>query len=277
MAEFERDGVRLVYEERGRRDGTPVVLLHGFTSDRRSWYAVAEQLQRRFRVVMPDLRGHGESDAPEGIESYTMADYAADVGALLDAIGVERCHLAGSSFGGMVAMQFAVDSPQRVETLTLSDTSPAYDRPEYDDGFREREAGIAQMVDSMARFGPRETGRRMALRASDAYIADGIRRRYAGLNRAGVVGAAKARRERPDLTERLRTLPMPVLLCMGRDDAVYCALDLMRRELPGARAVTFEDVGHGVPARSPRKFADTLLAFLDDVKAGKPVAAEVAL
>ena len=277
MPEYERDGVRLAYEERGRTDGTPLVLLHGFTSDRRMWNHVAGFLERDARLLMPDLRGHGESDAPEDIESYTMEGYAADVKGLLDHMAIDRCHLVGSSFGGMVAMEFAVTWPELLATLVLSDTSPAYDRPEYDEEFRERERRIANMVTSIEKYGPAETGRRAARAESDAFLAEATRRRYAALNGTGVVGAANARSKRRDLADRLRTLPMPVLLCMGEEDPVRSALPLMARELPGARRVTFRGTGHGVPAREPQKFVDTLVAFLDDVTAGKPVGTTVSL
>ena len=278
MPVYERGGVQLAYDERGRTDGTPLVLLHGFTSDRRMWHQVASLLERDARIVVPDLRGHGESDAPDDIESYSMDGYAADLAALLDRLEVERCHLVGCSFGGMVAMEFAVTSPQRVQTLVLSDTSPAYDRPEYTEEFRERERSIAKMVESIDRFGPLETGRRAARDETNEFFAAGIRRRYAGMRRQGIVGAARARRQRRDLSDLLRTtLTMPVMLCMGEDDPVRSALPVMARELPGARQVTFQQTGHGVPAREPRKFVDSLVDFLDDVKAGKPVATVVSL
>jgi pimeloyl-ACP methyl ester carboxylesterase len=178
----------------------------------------------------------------------------------------------------MVAMEFAVTWPERVQTLVLSDTSPAYERPEYAGDFRERERGIAAMVETIDRYGPLEAGRRAARNESNEFFADGIRRRYANMRREGIVGAAHARRNRRDLTDLLRTtLTMPVLLCMGEEDPVRSALPVMARELPGARQVTIQQTGHGVPAREPGKFVDSLVAFLDDVKAGKRLATVVSL
>lgn len=278
MPVYERDGVTLTYDERGLVEGTPLLLLHGFTSDRRMWHQVVTMLERDARIIVPDLRGHGESDAPEDPGAYTMEGYAADVLALLDHLEIDRCHLVGSSFGGMVAMELAVTCPERVGTLTLSDTSPAYERPDYSEEFREREHGLAKMVESIDRFGPIETGRRAARNEPNEFLASGIRRRYARMRREGIVGAAKARRERRDLTDQLGArLTMPVLLCMGEDDPVRSALPVMARALPEARQVTFRDTGHGVPAREPRRFVDTLVAFLDDVKGGKPLATVVSL
>ncbi len=278
MPTFERDGVRLVYDERGPSDRPALVLLHGFTADRRMWNPVAVALEKRHRLLIPDLRGHGESDAPADIASYTMEGYAADVAALMDHAGIARAHVCGSSFGGMIALEFAVTWPERVETLVLSDASPAYERPDYDEAFRQREAGIARMVDAIARFGPIEAGRRAAQDADDAFLAEAIRKRYARMNGDGIVGAAHARRQRRDVTGLLsRQLTMPVLLCMGRDDPVYCALAVMARELPHARQVTFGGTGHGVPAREPEKFIESLEGFYRDVSAGKPVAGEVSL
>jgi pimeloyl-ACP methyl ester carboxylesterase len=277
MPTYERSGVSLAYEDRGKGYAA-VVLLHGFTADRRMWNPVAEVLERKHRVLVPDLRGHGESDSPADRESYSLAGYAEDVAALLDAAGLERAHIAGSSFGGMIALEFAVTWPERLETLVVSDASPAHDRPEYDRRFREREDGIARMVDAIARFGPIEAGRRAAHGVGDDFLAEATRKRYARMNGDGIVGAAHARRNRRDVTGLLaRQLTMPVLLCMGRDDPVYSALAVMAAELPHARKVTFNETGHGVPAQAPGRFIEALEAFYRDVATGRPVAGEVAL
>lgn len=277
MPSYERDGIRFVYDDRGSGEGAPILLLHGFTSDRRMWNPVAEALEKRRRVLVPDLRGHGESDSPDDIASYTMEGYAADVAALLDRAGTETAHIVGSSFGGMVAMEFAVTWPGRVATAVLSDTSPAPDHPDYDERFRTREAGLARMVDEVARFGPLEAGRRAARDVGDDFLVGAIRRRYARMNGEGIVGAAQARRTRRDVTPLLAGLTMPVLLAMGENDPVHSALAVMARELPHARRVTFGGTGHGVPAQNTAAFIEAIEAFYHDVAAGRPVAGEVNL
>lgn len=275
MPQIERDGVRLNYETRGPASAAPVVLLHGFTSDLRMWHPVAARLESSYHLILPDLRGHGLSESPAGIETYTMDTYAADLQALLDALEVELCVLVGCSFGGMVAMHYALEHHERLAALVLSDTSPAYDHPAYDESFRRREARLAENEDYVRRFGTRQLGNRLARDLNDTYAAQGIRNRYAAMDTEGYLGAAHARRTRPDLSTRLAELPIPVMLVAGMDDPVYSALPVMTEALPRARQVIFKDTGHGVPAIHPHDFSDALVRFFEDLQEGNPVAQQV--
>lgn len=274
MPEFARDELTMYYEEAGDPEAPPVVLLHGFTSDNRMWLPVAEMLSEDYRVIAPDLRGHGATTAPEDLESYTIDAYAGDVKALLDDLGVDVCAMAGCSFGGMVALQFATTWPEMVAGLVLSDTSAAFEHPEYDEKYRQREALIGAQMDIVERYGPAELGKRAARDVQDEFLADGIRKRFARMSREGYLGAAKVRRERgnllPVLSERLT---MPALVVIGEDDPVRSACDVMVRELPGARYLTFRGTGHGVPAIRPEAYAREVLQFFADVEEGRPVAA----
>lgn len=275
MPEIERDAVRLHYETIGDPAHPPVVLLHGFTSDLRMWHPVARFLADSYFLVIPDLRGHGQSASPEGLEAYRMAEYSADLEALANELHLDLFALVGCSFGGMVAMHFAVEHPDRIAALVLSDTSPAYERPEYDDAFRQREERIAAMEDEVRRFGTRLYGKRMAATVADPFAAEGIRKRYERLSTEGLLGAAFARKTRPDLTERLGELSMPVMLVMGMDDQVYCALALMVQRLPAARQVIFRETGHGVPTIHPHDFSDALRQFFHDIQEGRPITGQI--
>lgn len=272
MPAIEREGVTLYYATWGDEGAPVVVLLHGFTSDHRAWRELGNVLERDFLVVAPDLRGHGHSDAPESLDLYSMEIYAQDLRSLLDRLAVDEATIVGSSFGGMVAMQFATMWPERVSSLVLTDTSPAYERPEYDEAFRERERRISAMEDTVRRFGMEIAANRASRELRDEFLRDSLRRRYLAMRREGYLGAAKARRERPDLVPLLRErLTMPVLLCAGEEDPVFSALDVMARELPDARVVVFAGCGHGVPFIKPNAFSAVLGQFLGDVRAGNPI------
>lgn len=266
------DGVSLHYEEWGDTEAPAVVLLHGFTSDLRMWKAHAEALAEEYRVVAIDLRAHGASGAPEAIESYTMERYAEDVRQLLAALNIDLCALVGCSFGGMVALQVAISAPDLVAALVLTDTSPAYASDRYDDEFRRREARLVEQERIVEAFGTAELGKRVAATVKDTFLAEALRRRYASMTREGYLGAARVRRERPDLTGRLRELTMPVLIATGDADPVRSAADVMLLELPEARFVLFRDCGHGVPSLRPESFLEVLAAFLHDVEDGRPLA-----
>ncbi len=276
MPEIERNGVPLHYETIGDPAHPPVVLLHGFTSDMRMWHPVTTYLAQAYYLIVPDLRGHGTSGSPEDLEAYRMAEYSADLEALADELHLDLFALVGCSFGGMVAMQFAVDHPERIAALVLSDTSPAYERPEYDDAFRKREARIAEMEEHVRRFGTRLYGKRVAAAIEDPFAAEGVRKRYERLSSEGLLGAAYARKTRPDVTELLgQRLSMPVMLVMGMDDPVYCALAVMVQQLPAARQVIFRETGHGVPTIHPHDFSDALHQFFHDIQEGRPITGQI--
>lgn len=265
--------ITLHYQEFGDTESPAVLLLHGFTSDNRMWRPHFEPLSEEYRVIAPDMRGHGRSTALEDLATYAMEAYAADLAALLDALEIDICAVIGCSFGGMVALQFATTWPERVAGLVLSDTSAAYDHPEYDEKYRKREAGIAAEEEATRTYGRRELGRRAAKDVADEFLAAGIRKNYERISDEGFLGAAQVRRGRPNLLPVLKgRLTMPTLICIGEEDPVNSACAVMGRELPNARYVEFKATGHGIPSRAPEKFGREVLAFFNDIEEGRPVA-----
>ena len=111
------DGTRLAYVERGGADGTPVILLHGYTDSLRSYERVLPYLPSSLRVFAVTQRGHGESGKPEG--SYASDVFARDIVGFMDAFGLARAVIVGHSMGSVVAMRVAVEYPQRVQALIL--------------------------------------------------------------------------------------------------------------------------------------------------------------
>ena len=124
---YARSGeLRIAYELRGRmhRRRPWLVLIQGMGLDRRGWQPVLHRLRRHFRLVLVDNRGTGHSDRAAG--SYTVADMAGDVVAVLDAAGIGRAHVLGASLGGMVAQELAIRHPERVDGLVLACTAPGW-------------------------------------------------------------------------------------------------------------------------------------------------------
>nr|WP_234820308.1 MULTISPECIES: alpha/beta hydrolase [Sinorhizobium] len=117
------NGLRLAYIEMGDPSGVPILLLHGFTDSSRSWSLTAPYLASGFRIVAPDLRGHGNSDQPEGC--YTIPELANDVRCLIEILAVSPTHVVGHSLGGRLAQAIAERWPHLVRKIVLMSTSAA--------------------------------------------------------------------------------------------------------------------------------------------------------
>jgi 3-oxoadipate enol-lactonase len=240
--------IQIYYEVRGT--GPRVLGISGTGGDLRNSRSILKMpLARHFKILGYDQRGLGQTSRPD--IPYTMADYAADADGLLDAVGWERCAVIGISFGGMVAQEFALRYPHRVERLVLACTSSG------------GKGGASYPLHELAHLPAEKYLRRMLL-LSDI-------RRDAGWQAANPdqfqalfdqaladlrVGAGEpgrrigARRQlearaRHDTYERLPTLRMPVYICGGRHDGIATSanLEAMQKQIPGARIELFEG-GH---------------------------------
>lgn len=130
MKKISLDGFDLAYDRRG--SGPPLVLIHGFPFDHTIWGDVVPFLENEFDLILPDLRGFGESTTVDS--PYSMTDMAEDVASLLDKLGIEKTSLAGHSMGGYVALAFARKYPERVNSLALVASQAANDTPERKEG-----------------------------------------------------------------------------------------------------------------------------------------------
>ena len=120
MDRFRRDGLTFDVRDAGPADGEAVVLLHGFPQDSAAWDAVSPQLhQHGLRTLAPDQRGYSPMARPRGRRNYTLRETAADVLGLLDAAGLDRAHVVGHDWGGIVAWALGAWHPERVRTLTV--------------------------------------------------------------------------------------------------------------------------------------------------------------
>ena len=119
------NGIKICYDIHG--DGDPVILIHGFSDRKEHWRAQVGTLSKHFKVIRMDNRGAGKSDRPDG--DYTMEDYASDIAGLMDSLGIEKSHIIGHSLGGMIAQNFAILYPNRVDKLILINTIPGLKPP----------------------------------------------------------------------------------------------------------------------------------------------------
>ena len=242
--------------------GWPVVLLHAFPLNADMWRAQLEHVPSGWRYVAPDLRGFGPSRL--GLSSpLTMADYAADVGALLDALELERAWVGGLSMGGYVSFEVFRRMPERLYGLLLADTRPQADTPEGRQGRRAtselvRTKGLAALADQML---PKLLG---ATSRRERNLEPGIRHIIEGNSVTGVDNAIHAMMERPDSSADLPRVAFPTLIVVGEEDELTppAESEYMHREIRRSQLVPLAGAGHLSSLEVPALFSAALENFL---------------
>lgn len=262
-----RDGVRLYWRLQGEVGRPPLVLLHSIGTDATMWDRAAPALAKRFRLLRLDLRGHGASDAPDG--DYALAGLAADVLAVMDAAGIDAAAVAGVSLGGMIALQLALDAPERVSALVPICTSVMMDEASWNDRIATvRAHGVAAIADAvMERF------LSAAFSAANPAIVASIRAGLLATPREGYAGAGAAIRDMA-LLDRLIAVAAPTLVVAGTRDASTPFAghgDRIAAAIPGATVATI-DAGHLAPVEDPGATTATLVRFLLPDPAGEQAA-----
>ena len=204
------NGIQLAYERRGK--GTPLVLLHGFPLDHHLWDEVVPLLEDTFDIILPDLRGFGESTTMDS--PYSMDDYASDIAGLLDQLGIQKAAIVGHSMGGYAALAFVRRYPERVSGLGLVSSQVLADAPERKEGRYKSAAdvsenGIGSVVATMT---PKFT--------ADEELQSYARASMERQGPAAYIGALKAMAERADSTSLLSSLNFPVVVVHGDADAL---------------------------------------------------------
>ncbi|MEE8384357.1 MAG: alpha/beta fold hydrolase [Dehalococcoidia bacterium] len=261
-------GIVTYYEDLGR--GSPVILIHGHSVDLRMWqHQLPALLEAGFRVIPYDVRGHGRSAVPAA--GYTWEHYAADLSALLDHLGLESAHLVGISMGGGIALQTALDSPHRILSLTLVDTSlPGFT---YSQEFTRR---MEELIQAVRAEGPRPAFERLWL--SHPFFANlrHHRDRFALLREMALAYPAADYRDgaipphyAPTVVDRLGEIAAPALVIVGQQDIEDFRLiaGLLAANLPSARQLVLPGCGHVPPLEDAAAFNSALIAFLRQTSA----------
>ncbi len=247
------------HAEAGRGDA--IVFLHGIGGDSSVWAAQFDAFAGGFRVIAWDMPGYGSSPALRPMTFPALADA---LRGLLDRLELGCVHLVGHSMGGMVAQEFAATYPERVRTLVLAATSPAFGRT--DSAFQKR------FVE--ARLGPLDAGRTMTELAEEtvaALLGPDASEKYAVLAREAMAAVPEtAYRDAIaclvtfDRRDALAEYTMPVLALAGDRDAAAPApmMQRMAERIPGAEFVSLPGTGHLCNLESPSAFNDAVEAFV---------------
>jgi pimeloyl-ACP methyl ester carboxylesterase len=244
-------------------DGAPIVLLHPFPANHEFWQPVAQTLATRYRVILPDLRGHGESEVGEG--PATMAKHAADISRVMDDADVGRAPLIGVSIGGYALFELWRKNRGRIAALGLCNTKAPADNAEARAGRLQAandvlERGTAPFFESMI---PRLLGR--TTRETRPDLVDGALRMMRQMSPADVAQVQRGMAERLDSVETLKTINVPTLLVTGDEDILTGVneAELMRQHIAGSQLKVIPKAGHYSPWERSDAASILLRQFLD--------------
>ncbi|MEU5088495.1 alpha/beta fold hydrolase [Streptomyces sp. NPDC021356] len=257
-------GVTISYDDLGSPAGVPVLLIHGHPFNRGMWRPQVDALVAAgYRVVVPDLRGYGDSTVVPG--TTLLSDFAQDLADVLGHLGTERAVVAGLSMGGQIAMEFHRSHPERVAALVLADTSPVAETEQGRD-FRNALADrllaegmdgyAAEVIDEM--IAPHHV-------TGLPEVAGHVLRMMRGTDPAGAAAALRGRAERPDYRRTLRDVRVPALVMVGADDTCTPVeqAEFMHGLVDGSALAVVDDAAHLPNLEQPERFNAALLAFLD--------------
>ena len=262
------DGVRLSFEETG--SGSPVLFVHEFAGDHRSWEPQVRALARRHRCVTYDARGYPPSDVPEEPERYSQEQAVADALAVLDHLGIERAHVVGLSMGGFCTLHLGLRHPERALSLTVAGCGYGA-QPELREGWQGETEASARSFETEGTAATAERymlgPARVQLQRKDPRGWEESKRWLAEHSAAGSAltlrGVQMRRPSLYDLTDRLRRLTVPVLLVTGDEDEGCLEPNLMlKRTIPAAALAVLPRTGHACNLEEPALFNRLVLDFL---------------
>jgi non-heme chloroperoxidase len=252
------NGVTLRYVEAGPADGPPLILLHGLTDSSRSWSMTLPLLERKYRVLIPDQRGHGASDAPACC--YAIPDLAGDLVALMDAKGIAKATVAGHSMGGFVAQYAAIAYPERFDRLVMVSTGASGVGLEALDWALEQARTLTYPIAPKSKF--------MEEWMANPNPVDPVFLEHARIETARTppqtwTGATLGVMVE-DHRHLLPRVKAPTLILWGDQDPILseATQTLLREVLPGAERRTYEKAGHALHWEQPERVAQDIIGFV---------------
>ena len=259
----EINGISINYRDEGK--GLPVIFIHGFPLNQTIWDEQAAALRDRCRTITLDLRGFGETDAPEG--PCLMEDMAEDVRGLMQSLSIEHAVLVGLSMGGYVALAFYRKYPDAVRALVLADTRATADPPEG----RERRMKSAERAEREGASAIADDMVPLLLAPSTVETRPDIVRRMRDIVEAnsprGIAAAQRGMAERLDSTDLLAKIDFPVLVIVGSEDTLTPVRDSesLRDHIPGSRLRIIEGAGHLSNMERADEFNRALIECIEEV------------
>jgi pimeloyl-ACP methyl ester carboxylesterase len=270
-----KDGVRLYYEVAG--SGTPIVFVHEFGGDHRSWEPQLRRFSRQHRCVTFGARGYPPSDVPHDIESYSQRQAVHDIAAVMDAAGIDRAHIVGLSMGGFAALHLGLELPQRALSLTVAGAGYGAEK-HLESYFQNVSLEVASQFETL---GSETFAKTYSLGASRVQFQNKDPRGWTEfatmLGEHSATGSANTMRgvqaRRPsiyDLEAALRTMSVPTLVIVGDEDD-HCLQPgiFLKKTIPACGLLVLPKTGHTLNLEEPDLFNQFLGEFIGLVEAGQ--------
>jgi len=270
-----RDGARLYYEEAG--SGTPILFVHEFGGDWRSWEPQMRYFTRRYRCITYSARGYPPSDVPEDPARYSQQIAVDDMADVLDGLGLERAHVVGLSMGGFATLHFGLRHPQRALSLVVAGAGYGAEK-QYEDYFRQVSLAVADQFEAQ---GAQEYAKTYSQAASRIVfqVKDprGWQEFAAQLGEHSSLGSALTMRgvqaRRPsiyDLEDELKRMRVPTLVVVGDEDD-HCLQPgiFLKKTVPASGLLVLPRTGHTLNIEEPALFNQFVSDFLATVEQGK--------
>ncbi len=269
------DGVELHVEEAGQ--GTPIVFVHEFGGDHRSWEPQLRYFSRTHRCITYSARGYPPSDVPADVKAYSQIRAVEDILDVMNAMSVDRAHVIGLSMGGFATLHFGLHHPDRARSLVVAGAGYGAEK-QYEDYFRGVSLEVARQFEVQ---GAEQFARTYSIGASRVQFQNKDPRGWAEfarwLGEHSSLGSANTMRgvqaQRPsiyDLKDRLAAMPVPTLVVVGDEDD-HCIQPgvFMKKTIPACGLLILPKTGHTLNLAEPDHFNRFTLEFLHAVEAGR--------
>ncbi|MFG1271186.1 alpha/beta fold hydrolase [Xanthobacter flavus] len=269
------DGVKLYYEEAG--SGTPVILVHEFAGDLRSYETQLRYLGKRYRVIAFNARGYPPSDVPPDVSSYSQARAADDIASVMDGLGIAKAHVIGLSMGGFATLHFGIRHHDRALSLCIGGCGYGAELEEQA-RFQSEAGTIAAYISEV---GMPTFAERYAYGPTRVQFENKDMRGFLEFKQIlashDAVGSANTQRGvqrfRPSLytlVEEMKRITAPTLVITGDEDWP-CLLPgiLMKRSIPSAALSVMPNCGHAINIEEPEEYNRIIGEFLAQVDSGR--------
>jgi pimeloyl-ACP methyl ester carboxylesterase len=274
MPKIHVDTINLYYEEAG--SGIPLLFLHEFAGDWRSWEPQVRFFSSRYRAITFSARGYLPSDVPDSPEAYSQDLQIEDLKGLLDVLRIDRAHICGLSMGSSTALFFGLKYPDRVRSLTIAGSG--YGSGKNRQEFHRRVAEVADRILKGGMKGVSESytqgPARVQLQNKNPRAWEEFRRQFEEHSAKGsaftFLGVQGKRPSIMDLGDQLKKMSLPVLIILGDEDDPGIEGSLfMKRNIPRAGLEVYPRSGHLVNLEEPERFNRSVLDFITAVDAGR--------